>query len=66
MSRNATNQLLRKARKSKSDEFYTQYCDIENELQHYTKHFKDKIVYCNCDDPNTSNFFRFFANKFKE
>lgn len=66
MSRNATNQLLRKARKSKSDEFYTQYCDIENELQHYTKHFKDKIVYCNCDDPTTSNFFRFFVNKFQE
>ena len=66
MSRNATNQLLQKARKSKSDEFYTQYCDIENELQHYTKHFKDKVVYCNCDDPNTSNFFRFFANNFKK
>lgn len=66
MSRNATNQLLQKARKSKSDEFYTQYCDIENELQHYTKHFKNKVVYCNCDDPKTSNFFRYFVNNFQK
>lgn len=66
MSRNATNQLLQKARKSKSDEFYTQYCDIESELKHYKKHFKDKVVYCNCDDPKTSNFFRYFLNNFHE
>ena len=64
MSRNATNQLLQKAKKSKSDEFYTQFCDISSELQHYKEHFKGKTVYCNCDDPRTSNFFRYFALNF--
>ena len=66
MARNATNKLLQKAKKAKSDEFYTQLSDIERELQHYTNHFKDKTVYCNCDDPQTSNFFRYFADKFQE
>ncbi len=66
MARKATNKLLQKAKKSKSDEFYTQLCDIESELQHYRTHFKDKIVFCNCDDPRISNFFKYFAMKFKE
>tara|TARA_Y100001954_G_C15769147_1_gene583424 strand:+ start:501 stop:1490 length:990 start_codon:yes stop_codon:yes gene_type:complete len=66
MARNATNKLLQKAKKSKSDEFYTQFTDIESELQHYKGHFKDKIVYCNCDDPRISNFFNYFASNFKE
>jgi hypothetical protein len=66
MARNATNKLLQNAKKSKSDEFYTQLSDIESELQHYTNHFKNKIVYCNCDDPKTSNFFYYFASNFKE
>lgn len=66
MARNATNELLQKAKKSKSDEFYTQLTDIESELQHYKSHFKNKVVYCNCDDPRTSNFFKFFALNFKE
>lgn len=66
MKRNATNKLLQKAKKSKSDEFYTQLIDIESELQHYRKHFKDKVVYCNCDDACTSNFFKYFADNFKE
>lgn len=66
MSRNATNELLRKAKKSKSDEFYTQYCDIERELQYYPDCFKDKVVYCNCDDPNVSNFFRYFVDNFQK
>lgn len=66
MGRNATNELLQKARKTKSDEFYTQLIDIERELQHYTKHFKNKTVYCNCDDPLTSNFVRYFILHFKE
>ncbi|MCQ2260104.1 MAG: adenine-specific methyltransferase EcoRI family protein [Bacteroidales bacterium] len=65
MARNATNQILQKARKSKSDEFYTQLCDIERELQHYTQHFKDKVVFCNCDDPRISNFFRYFVDNFE-
>ena len=61
MARNATNELLQNAKKSKSDEFYTQLSDIESELQYYKSHFKDKIVYCNCDDPCISNFFNYFV-----
>lgn len=66
MARNATNKLLQKAKKSKSDEFYTQLVDIESELQHYKDHFKNKVVYCNCDDPQISNFFKYFVSNFKE
>lgn len=66
MARNATNELLQKAKKSKSDEFYTQLSDIESELQHYKSHFANKVVYCNCDDPRISNFFKYFALNFKE
>ncbi|MEG2277494.1 MAG: adenine-specific methyltransferase EcoRI family protein [Odoribacter sp.] len=66
MARNATNELLQKAKKSKSDEFYTQLSDIVRELQYYKWHFKNKTVYCNCDDPQTSNFFRYFVLNFKE
>jgi len=66
MVRNATNKLLQKAKESKSDEFYTQLSDIESELQHYKGHFKDKVVFCNCDDPKTSNFFHYFTSNFKE
>jgi hypothetical protein len=65
MARKATNKLLQKAKKSKSDEFYTQLCDIESELQHYKSHFKNKVVFCNCDDPRTSNFFNYFYEDFK-
>lgn len=64
MVRKATNQLLRKAKKSKSDEFYTQLCDIERELHYYPNCFKDKVVYCNCDNPNVSNFYRYFVDNF--
>ena len=64
MARNATNQLLQKAKESKKDEFYTQLCDIERELQYYQTRFHDKVVYCNCDDPRVSNFFRYFATNF--
>jgi len=64
MARTATNKLLQKAKISKSDEFYTQYCDIERELKHYQGCFKDKVVYCNCDDVHQSNFFRYFVNNF--
>ena len=65
MARNATNQLLRKAKKSKSDEFYTQLSGIERELQYYQNCFRGKVVYCNCDDPRISNFFRYFVINFK-
>ena len=64
MARSATNTLLQKAKKLKSDEFYTLLPDIESELQHYKNHFKNKVVYCNCDDPRISNFYRYFAENF--
>lgn len=64
--RKATNKLLQKAKKSKSDEFYTQLSDIESELQYYKNHFKNKSVFCNCDDPRISNFFKYFSANFKE
>ena len=66
MARNATNKLLQEAKKAKSDEFYTQLSDIESELQHYKSHFENKVVYCNCDDPRISNFYKYFASNFKE
>ncbi len=56
---------LHNAKISKKDEFYTQLDDIELELKHYREHFKDKIVYCNCDDPRVSNFFHYFSYNFK-
>tara|TARA_B100002019_G_C21249879_1_gene590530 strand:- start:759 stop:1733 length:975 start_codon:yes stop_codon:yes gene_type:complete len=59
------NENLNKASLNKKDEFYTQLSDIEKELQHYKKHFKNKIVYCNCDDPRVSNFFNYFALNFE-
>ncbi len=65
MARSATNELLQKAKKLKSDEFYTQLSDIERELQYYKEHFRNKVVYCNCDNPHTSNFFRYFVSNFK-
>lgn len=60
----AGNLSLRKANKAKQDEFYTQLADIENELKHYKEHFVDKVVFCNCDDPYESNFFKYFAMNF--
>lgn len=61
----ALNQDLNKAKQQKNDDFYTQLSDIEKELRHYTDHFRDKVVYCNCDDPTISNFFRYFQLKFR-
>ena len=59
------NASLRTAMTIKQDEFYTQLTDIEDELRHYKKHFKNKIVLCNCDDPRISNFFHYFSHKFE-
>lgn len=64
MARSASNKVLHQAKTSKSDEFYTLYEDIERELIYYNKHFKNKTVYCNCDNPVTSNFFKYFYNNF--
>jgi len=61
-----SNSTLHKANKAKKDEFYTQLIDIEKELKYYKSQFKDKIVYCNCDDPFESNFFKYFATNFNE
>lgn len=58
------NARLSKAKNAKNDEFYTQLVDIENELRHYKKHFKNKTVFCNCDDPYESNFVKYFAMNF--
>lgn len=52
------------SRKNKLDEFYTQLNDIELELKHYKNQLKDKIIFCNCDDPYESNFFKYFAMNF--
>lgn len=59
-----SNAGLRSANKAKKDEFYTQLSDIENELKHYRNYFKDKVVFCNADDPYESNFFKYFAMNF--
>ena len=56
----AGNSNLSAAVKAKKDEFYTQLTDIEKEMRHYKKHFKGKTVFCNCDDPFESNFFKYF------
>ena len=66
MAEKTQNALLNEAKKAKKDEFYTQLSDISNELKHYRKHFKDKVVYCNCDDPRVSNFFQYFALNFEK
>ena len=58
----ATN--LNKAKKAKNDEFYTLYSHVAKELAHYQQHFKGKIVYCNCDNPEWSSFWRYFHINF--
>ena len=59
------NKNLHEAKNSKKDDFYTQLTDIEKELKHYKKHFKNKVVYCNCDDPRVSKFFHYFSYNFE-
>ena len=59
------NTHLHAAKKVKNDEFYTKLIDVENELHHYKTHVKGKIVYCNCDDPNWSSFYKYFTLNFK-
>lgn len=60
------NVILGSARREKNDEFYTQLKDIEDELRHYKEQFRGKVVYCNCDDPFESNFFKYFASNFNQ
>ncbi|HET8708775.1 MAG TPA: adenine-specific methyltransferase EcoRI family protein [Candidatus Saccharimonadales bacterium] len=63
------NSNLTSAKKAKNDEFYTQYPDIQKEIGAYLMYdkdtFRDKVVYCNCDDPFESNFFKYFVLNFK-
>ena len=60
----AGNKNLNKAAKAKFDEFYTRLEDIENECGHYTEFFRNKTIFCNCDDPYESMFFQYFAMNF--
>ncbi len=59
------NRNLHVARRAAKDEFYTQLIDIEKELRHYKEHFRGKVIYCNCDDPRVSNFFKYFSLNFE-
>ena len=61
----ADNSGLAAAKKAKKDEFYTMRVGIENELFHYAEYFRGKVVYCNCDDPESSEFWRFFVRNFR-
>lgn len=60
----AANQTLQNAKQAQNDEFYTQISDIEKELRHYKEQFRGKVIFCNCDDPYESNFFKYFAMNF--
>lgn len=66
MARQGSVKYLNKAKNEKNDEFYTILSDIEKEVKHYKKHFKNKTVFCNCDDPRVSNFFHYFSHNFEQ
>lgn len=61
---NHGNHALHRARRQRNDEFYTQITDIEKELRYYKEHFRDKVILCNCDDPEYSNFWKYFHLNF--
>ncbi|OGJ05185.1 modification methylase [Candidatus Nomurabacteria bacterium RIFOXYC2_FULL_36_19] len=65
MKKTSSNKNLKKANTAKSDEFYTQISDIEKELGNYKKHLKNKVIFCNCDDPEESHFWKYFAENFE-
>ena len=60
----AGNSNLNNSARDKQDEFYTEIGMIENELKYYKSHFEGKTVFCNCDDPEWSNFWKFFQLNF--
>ena len=60
----AKSDNLRKAKDVKNDEFYTQLTDVSKELMHYKQHFKNKTIFCNCDDPTWSAFWKYFHLNF--
>lgn len=59
------NANLHKAKDAKNDEFYTRLEDINEELNHYEDKFRGKVVFCNCDDPKWSNFWKYFHMNFE-
>ena len=65
MKRTVDHSLLDQAKQNRNDEFYTQLCDIERELANYAGEFRGKTVFCNCDNPTASNFYRYFVRNFK-
>ena len=65
MGTKSSNKYLQKASQAKFDDFYTQLADIERELSHYKDYFKNKVVFCNFDDPRISNFFHYFSYNFE-
>ena len=62
----ANTDALHKAKIQKNDEFYTQLSDVSKELMHYKKHFENKVILCNCDDPTYSAFWKYFHLNFKQ
>lgn len=70
MPTKSLNDNLNTAKVAKKDEFYTQYIDIQKEVEAYLEYdpntFRDKVIYCNCDDPFESNFFKYFAANFNK
>jgi hypothetical protein len=66
MKEKVLNRNLNAAKASKKDEFFTQLTDIEKELKHHKAQFRDKVVFCNCDDPRVSNFFHYFSYRFEQ
>lgn len=64
------NTNLNSAQAANQDEFYTQYADIEREVLSYVEYdpnvFRGKTILLPCDDPEWSNFTRFFARRFEE
>ncbi|MBP8954692.1 MAG: DNA methyltransferase, partial [Armatimonadetes bacterium] len=70
MAKSTKNEQLQAAKAAKQDEFYTQYVDIQKEVEAYLEFdpdtFRGKVVYCNCDDPFESNFFKYFAANFNK
>lgn len=59
------NTNLHDAKKAKKDEFFTQISDIEKELNNYKDYLNGKIIFCNCDDPEESDFWKYFALNFE-
>lgn len=60
------SQNLHTSKNNSNDEYYSRYEDIENELKHYTEQLKDKVIFCNCDNPEFSNFWKYFRDNFHQ